>query len=262
MRGWPRQSSKSMAMAATHTRLLPSAGSCSHVRGLLVHPLQVDLRARNHFEVLHCGGTRSRHGVGARHHFSLQYFKSPFRRFSLSSESLSAPLVLSRTMALSALNSIRSRGVARVVRASAGRIATRSFGSESAGLSFELTEDQKAYQELARKFALEEIIPVADEYDRTMEYPHDIFAKAWELGLCNPHIPESCGGLGLSTLEGAVRFHLLFTCRGWKIVSSLNFRMRSLCQGYCGRNGIWMHWDYDCDGSEQPCQRPPLRWCF
>ena len=84
-------------------------------------------------------------------------------------------------------------------------MAHRAYAGPNQGLSFDLTEDQKAYQELARKFALEEIIPVAAEYDRTGEYPHDIFAKAWELGLCNPHIPESCGGLELSTLEGAVR---------------------------------------------------------
>lgn len=74
----------------------------------------------------------------------------------------------------------------------------------STGLSFELTDDQKAFQDLARKFAAEEIIPVAADFDRTGEYPHDIFQKAWELGLVNPHIPESCGGMGLSTLEGAI----------------------------------------------------------
>jgi acyl-CoA dehydrogenase len=39
------------------------------------------------------------------------------------------------------------------------------------GMSFGLTEEQKAIQEMARKFALEEIIPVAAEHDRTGKYP-------------------------------------------------------------------------------------------
>ena len=83
----------------------------------------------------------------------------------------------------------------------------RSFSSEASatsGLSFELTEEQRGFQELARKFVAEEIIPVAAEYDRTMEYPQPIFEKAWELGLVNPHIPEDYGGIGLHTLDGVV----------------------------------------------------------
>jgi len=46
---------------------------------------------------------------------------------------------------------------------------------------------------LARKFAREEIIPVAAEYDRTGQYPWDIIKKAHSVGLLNGHIPEHCG---------------------------------------------------------------------
>ena len=59
-----------------------------------------------------------------------------------------------------------------------------------ASLCLSLSEDQKAFQELARKFAAEEIIPKAAEYDVSMEFPRPIFDKAWELGLVNTHIPE------------------------------------------------------------------------
>lgn len=48
-------------------------------------------------------------------------------------------------------------------------------------------------QEVARKFAREEIIPAAPKYDKTGEYPWDILKKAWSVGLLNTHIPESCG---------------------------------------------------------------------
>jgi hypothetical protein len=49
---------------------------------------------------------------------------------------------------------------------------TRSFSSQApAGFSFAMSEEQKSFQDLARKFALEEIIPVAAEHDRTGKYP-------------------------------------------------------------------------------------------
>ncbi|XP_026746626.1 probable medium-chain specific acyl-CoA dehydrogenase, mitochondrial isoform X2 [Trichoplusia ni] len=65
------------------------------------------------------------------------------------------------------------------------------------GMCFELSEEQKALQDLARKFTREEIVPVAAQYDKTGEYPWPIVKKAWEVGLMNGHIPEHCGGTGL-----------------------------------------------------------------
>jgi hypothetical protein len=47
----------------------------------------------------------------------------------------------------------------------------------SGGVSFELTEEQSAFQNLARQFAKEEIIPVAAKYDKSMEFPTDVFNK-------------------------------------------------------------------------------------
>uniref|UniRef100_A0A3Q0SG06 Medium-chain specific acyl-CoA dehydrogenase, mitochondrial n=1 Tax=Amphilophus citrinellus TaxID=61819 RepID=A0A3Q0SG06_AMPCI len=54
----------------------------------------------------------------------------------------------------------------------------------------ELNDQQKEFQQLARKFAREEIIPVAPTYDKSGEYPFPIIKKAWELGLINGHIPQ------------------------------------------------------------------------
>ena len=82
--------------------------------------------------------------------------------------------------------------------------AARCLSSSGGGLSFELTPEQNAFKELARSFAKEEIIPVAAKYDKSMEYPHDVFKKAWELGLVNAHIPAQYGGLGLHTVDGCV----------------------------------------------------------
>ncbi|CAG4942002.1 unnamed protein product [Colias eurytheme] len=64
------------------------------------------------------------------------------------------------------------------------------------GMCFELNDEQKALQDLARKFTREEIMPVAAQYDKSGEYPWPIVKKAWEVGLMNGHVPEHCGGMG------------------------------------------------------------------
>src|SRR3954454_16678128 len=70
------------------------------------------------------------------------------------------------------------------------------------GVSFALTEEQKALRELARAFADNEIRPKAAEYDERSKHPDDVIAKAHELGLMNIHVPEEYGGLGLGAFEG------------------------------------------------------------
>lgn len=72
------------------------------------------------------------------------------------------------------------------------------------GLSFELNEDQKMIQSLARDFAAKEITPRAEEYDHSGDFPMDIMAKAREIGLINLNIPEEYGGMGASVLEESI----------------------------------------------------------
>ncbi|KAG7176396.1 Medium-chain specific acyl-CoA dehydrogenase-like 1 [Homarus americanus] len=75
---------------------------------------------------------------------------------------------------------------------------------KKSGVCFDLSDEQREMQQLARKFSREEIIPRAAELDRTMEYPWEIIKKAWELGLMNAHIPVEAGGMGLGTFEGCI----------------------------------------------------------
>jgi len=83
------------------------------------------------------------------------------------------------------------------------------------GYNLAFTEEQRALKDLARSFAANEMIPVAAEFDRTMEFPQDIFKKAWELGLVNTHIGEDYGGLGLGCLEGVIiGEELAYGCTG------------------------------------------------
>jgi acyl-CoA dehydrogenase len=72
------------------------------------------------------------------------------------------------------------------------------------GVSFALTDEQRALRELAHEFADKEIRPKAAEYDEHQTHPADVIAKAHEVGLMNPHIPEELGGAGLGSMDGAI----------------------------------------------------------
>lgn len=76
--------------------------------------------------------------------------------------------------------------------------------SLSTGPNFALSDEQKNIQDVARKFARNEILPVAAHHDRTGEYPAEIVKKAWELGLLNLNIPAEYGGAELDCLTGCV----------------------------------------------------------
>lgn len=87
----------------------------------------------------------------------------------------------------------------------------------SSGPSFGLSEVQLEFQDVARKFAREEIIPVAAELDKTGAYPMDIVKKAHSIGLLNSHIPADLGGLDLDILTGCIiAEELAYGCTGVK----------------------------------------------
>jgi acyl-CoA dehydrogenase len=67
-------------------------------------------------------------------------------------------------------------------------------------MDFELDDEQLALQHCARRFADEELIPIAAEHDVTGEFPREVMRKAWELGLVSTFIPQEFGGVGLSVL--------------------------------------------------------------
>jgi len=93
----------------------------------------------------------------------------------------------------------------------------------AAGLYFELSNDQRMLQELARDFTRKEIIPKAEHYDRSGEWPWEIFNKAREVGLVNLNIPEDYGGMGASVLEECiVGEEMAYGCTGIETALMLN----------------------------------------
>ena len=82
-------------------------------------------------------------------------------------------------------------------------------------ISFDLTDEQKQFQSLARQFARDVIIPNAAQHDRDESFPEDIVAQAHELGLLNVLIPEAVGGLGLGMIdEVVIGEELAYGCMG------------------------------------------------
>ncbi|MFO7680901.1 MAG: acyl-CoA dehydrogenase family protein [Chloroflexota bacterium] len=95
--------------------------------------------------------------------------------------------------------------------------------SKNGGINFSLTEEQREIQRLARDFAKNEIIPKAEHYDKTHEYPWPVIKKAQELGLTTMSIPEEYGGLGLSLLEECiVTEELAYGCSGISTAMGVN----------------------------------------
>ena len=71
-------------------------------------------------------------------------------------------------------------------------------------MNFDLTDEQKNIQRLARDFAQQEVKPVAEELDRTKSFPYEIVGKLAALGLMGMPFPEEYGGGGTDNLSYAL----------------------------------------------------------
>lgn len=90
-------------------------------------------------------------------------------------------------------------------------------------VNFALTEEQKMIRQLAREFAQKEIAPVAEQYDRSHEYPWPVIKKAQELGFTALNVPEEYGGMGLSLFEEIlVGEELSWGCSGISTAIAVN----------------------------------------
>ncbi len=69
---------------------------------------------------------------------------------------------------------------------------------------FDLTDDQRAIQEMARKFTADAITPHAAEWDEHHIFPRDTIRAAAELGFAAIYVSEDSGGIGLGRLEAAL----------------------------------------------------------
>ncbi|HEY9788379.1 MAG TPA: acyl-CoA dehydrogenase family protein [Candidatus Obscuribacterales bacterium] len=71
-------------------------------------------------------------------------------------------------------------------------------------VEYNLTDEKREFQKLARDFAQREIAPRAEHFDKTAEFPCQIIEKIWECGLLNVQIPDEAGGLALSLFDACL----------------------------------------------------------
>ncbi|PXA98763.1 acyl-CoA dehydrogenase [Nostoc sp. 3335mG] len=69
---------------------------------------------------------------------------------------------------------------------------------------FDLTDDQREIQELARRFTADAITPHAAEWDEKHIFPRDTIKQAAELGFAAIYVSEESGGIGLGRMESAL----------------------------------------------------------
>lgn len=65
-------------------------------------------------------------------------------------------------------------------------------------MTFELTKEQKLLVKMVKDFAQNEVAPLAEEIDRTGEFPMDLVKKMAKIGLTGLNIPKEYGGAGMN----------------------------------------------------------------
>ena len=76
-------------------------------------------------------------------------------------------------------------------------------------MDFELSDEQREFQQAARAFAEGELAPHAAHWDAESIFPVETIAKAGEMGFCGLYTPQRWGGLGLSRPDAAIVFEEL-----------------------------------------------------
>ncbi len=71
-------------------------------------------------------------------------------------------------------------------------------------MDLELSEEQRAIRDLARQFADKEIRPCAVEWDRTGDFPAEVYRRMGEQGLMGLPFPEKYGGAGADAISLAL----------------------------------------------------------
>ena len=69
---------------------------------------------------------------------------------------------------------------------------------------FDLTDDQREIQDLARKFTADAITPHAADWDERHFFPRATVKAAADLGFAAVYVSEDAGGIGLGRLEAAL----------------------------------------------------------
>lgn len=81
--------------------------------------------------------------------------------------------------------------------------------ASTTGGQFELTEDQRAIQEMAEAFANDRVAPNALEWDKSRHFPSDVIRETGPLGLGGIYVRDDVGGSALGRLDAVLIFEAL-----------------------------------------------------
>src|SRR5437667_8176058 len=76
-------------------------------------------------------------------------------------------------------------------------------------MDFELSDEQRAFQDTARQFAQDEWLPHAAGWDEREEFPEAALRAAAALGFAGIYVQDQFGGSGLSRLDATIIFEEL-----------------------------------------------------
>ncbi|MBI3120742.1 MAG: acyl-CoA dehydrogenase [candidate division NC10 bacterium] len=90
-------------------------------------------------------------------------------------------------------------------------------------MDFELTEEQRMFQETARQFAGKEIAPIAEKVDELAEFPRETIRKLGELGFMGVAVPQDYGGAGADSVCYALALEEVSrACASHGVIMSVN----------------------------------------
>jgi butyryl-CoA dehydrogenase len=90
-------------------------------------------------------------------------------------------------------------------------------------MNLELTDEQRAVQNVARDFAEKEVRPIAEAIDREARFPSETVRRMGELGLMGLFIPEECGGSGGDLVSYVLAVEeLARVCASHAVIMSVN----------------------------------------
>ena len=88
---------------------------------------------------------------------------------------------------------------------------------------FDLTEEQRMIQEMARSFAQKEVLPKAAELDETSRFPEELVRQMAGLGLMGVAVPEQYGGAGMDNICYAIAMEEISrACASTAVILSVN----------------------------------------
>jgi alkylation response protein AidB-like acyl-CoA dehydrogenase len=76
-------------------------------------------------------------------------------------------------------------------------------------MEFNLSDDQRAFQDMARGFAAERMAPHAADWDRDCIFPVEVLREAAKLGFAGIYVREDVGGADLTRLDATLIFEEL-----------------------------------------------------